>query len=189
MLPIEADFQDIEKKETIIEQKVQTTSIKKHLVFSKSGLLAGIIKIPSNDEQTMPYQELPRTFEDERKIDDLITSLGIHGKLTLLLHHEKRLRKMGDEIRYVHPFKFLGYIFSHPDLKEHMAIVIDDYFKRTHFVKDFSQAMEIHDLKNKLMTYIDDFAQEVNVPANEITPFINNKDWEGLLRFLISYKN
>ena len=118
----------------------------------------------------------------------MITSLGIHGKLTLLLHHEKRLRKIGDEVRYLHPYKFLGYIFKNEDLKPHMLNIFDDYFKRTNFLKDFSQTMDIYDLKNKLLIYLDDFAQEINVPSEELRPFIIEKDWSNFLRYITFYK-
>ncbi|NGX49658.1 MAG: hypothetical protein K940chlam5_01257 [Candidatus Anoxychlamydiales bacterium] len=187
MLPMDANIQEVQKDQIIEEKTIHNQSIKYHLAFSKAGILSAIIKLPPKDAKQVTYQELPRTFEDEKKIDDLITTLGITGKITLLLHHEKRLRKMGDELRYIHPFRFVGYIFSHPELKEHMAVIFDDYFKRTNFVKDYAQTMDIYDLRNKLVMYLDDFASELDISVDKIKPYIDNRDWEGLLRFLISY--
>ncbi|NGX33694.1 MAG: hypothetical protein K1060chlam1_00034 [Candidatus Anoxychlamydiales bacterium] len=187
MLPMDADIQNIEKNQITHEKTIYNQNIKYHLAFSKAGILSAIIKFPPKDTKPMTYQELPRTFEDESKIDDLIVTLGVHGKIALLLNHERRLRKMGDELRYIHPFKFVGYIFSKPRLKEHMASIFDDYFKRTNFVKDYAQTMDIYDLRNKLVIYLDDFSNEVGVSVDKIKPYIDNKDWEGLLRFLISY--
>jgi len=186
MLSPDADIKDLPTNEIIHERKV-TSNIKYHLSYSKAGILAGIIKIPPKEDRNISYMELPRTLEDEAKIEDLISSMGKHGKVVLLLHHEKRLRQIGDEVRYLHPFKFLGYIFAREDLKAHMATIFDDYFKRTNFVKDFSQTMDIYDLKNKLTIYINDFGNEINVSPDKIRPFIDNKDWEGLVRFLIAY--
>ncbi|KKL98157.1 MAG: hypothetical protein KR126chlam4_00913 [Candidatus Anoxychlamydiales bacterium] len=192
MLPIDADIldaniQDNEKNQIIEEKIVYNQSIKYHLAFSKAGILSAIVKLPPKNEKQMTYTELPRPYEDEQKITDLITTLGINGKIALLLHHEKRLNKVGNEIRYIHPFKFLGYIFTHPDLKEYMAVIFDDYFIRTRFVKDFAQTMDIYDLRNKLVIYLDDFANELGISVDKIKPFIDNREWEGLLRFLISY--
>jgi len=189
MLPIDADIniQDIQKNQIIEEKTIYNQSIKYHLAFSKAGILSAIVKLPPKDQKQVSYQELPRTIEDERKIDDLITTMGVNGKINLLLHHEKRLRKMGDELRYIHPLKFVGYIFSQPELKKHMAAIFDDYFKRTNFVKDYAQTMDIYDLRNKLFIYLDDFAKEVNISVDKIKPYIDNRDWEGFLRFLISY--
>jgi len=189
MIPMDADIDQIQKEKVVEQQKVNNNVLKYHYVYSKAGFLASIIKIPSKTDKNLTFAELPRTLEDEQKIDDLISSMGIHGKLTLLLHHEKRLRKIGDELRYLHPFKFLGFIFSpkNSHLKQHMGEIFDDYFKRTNFVKDYSQTMDIYDLKNDLTVYLEDFSKEVDIPANEILPFIKDKNWEGLVRFLIKY--
>ncbi|NGX43866.1 MAG: hypothetical protein K1060chlam3_00022 [Candidatus Anoxychlamydiales bacterium] len=187
MLPMDANIQDIQKHQIIEEKIIYNQSIKYHLAFSKAGILSAIVKLPPKNEKQVSYQELPRTFEDEKKIDDLITTLGINGKIALLLHHEKRLTKMGDELRYIHPFRFVGYIFSHPELKGHMAVIFDDYFIRTKFVKDYAQTMDIYDLRNRLVMYLDDFANELGISVDKIKPYIVNRDWEGLLRFLINY--
>ncbi|MBN2479932.1 MAG: hypothetical protein JXA94_06865 [Parachlamydiales bacterium] len=186
MLDMPIDFQEtnVPNKTEIVNTK--TSNLNYHLVFNKSSILAGIIKIPPKEDRNITYQDLPRTEEDEKKIEELITSIGIHGKLTLLLHHEKRLRKIGDEIRYLHPFKFLGFLFSRDDLKQHMFAIFDDYFKRTNFTKDLFQTLDVYDLKNKLTMYVDDFSNEVNIPANKIRPFVDNKDWLGLLKFLMN---
>lgn len=193
MLSFDLNNQDLPKKMIVEERKVIKNNLKHLLSFSKAGILAGIIKIPPKEERTVSYIELPRTQEDEKKIEDLISTMGIHGKIDLLLNHEKRLRKIGEDLRYLHPLKFIGFIFSHKnskgelDLKKYMGAVFDDYFKRTNFVNDFAQTMDIYDLKNKLKIYINDFAKEINVPSDKISPFINEKDWEGLIKFLISY--
>lgn len=193
MLAIDYNFQDPPSSKIVEERQIVKKNLLHTISFSKAGIVAGIIKIPPKEERTLSYNELPRTNEDEKKIEDLITTLGLHGKLDLLLNHEKRLRKIGDDLRYLHPLKFIGYIFSHKnangerDLKAYMKEVFDDYFKKTNFLKDFSQTMDIYDLKNKLTVYVNDFAKEVNVPADKIMPWINQKDWEGLLKFLTNY--
>ena len=184
MFTLDTNIQDLQKKETVEEKQI-INPINYNLIFSKAGFLAGIIKIPPKEEKKITFNELPRTQEDEKKIEDLITSMGIYGKVDLLFNHEKRLKKIGNELRYLHPFKFLGYIFSNHNLKTHMATIFDDYFKRTNFVKDFAQTMDIYDLKNKLTMYLEDFSREVNINPNAILPFIDEKDWEGLIRFLI----
>jgi len=187
MLFYNISAQDLPINKIVEEKKILINYSKHNFISAKSNFLAGIIKIPPKEERTLSYTELPRTEEDEKKIIDLISTLGMHNKFILLLNHEKRLRKIGTEIRYLHPLKFLGFIFSNKTLKNHMAVIFDDYFKRTNFVKDFAQTMDIYDLKNKLTIYIEDFANEVNISADKIYPFINNKEWESLVKFLINY--
>ncbi len=155
-----------------------------YINFSKSSLIAGIIKIPPKEERNLSYQELPLTPYDADNIEDLISTLGSKGKFELLFD-EKRIRKVGDEVRYLHPFKFLGYIFSHQHLKNHMVSVFEDYFKRTNFVKDMAQTFDLYDFKDKLTIYLQDFANEVNMPVEKIKVYVDNKDWKGLLKYLI----
>ena len=63
--------------------------------------------------------------------------MGSNGYYSLLKNHKKRLNKIGDELRYLHPFKFLGYIFSNPDLKNHMATIFNDWLLKPNFLGDF----------------------------------------------------
>jgi len=190
MIPMDVDLPEKPKVEIIHEKKVNSP-INYNLIFSKTRSLAAIVKISPKD-RNQTYTQLRRTQEDEDKIDDLIYTMGSNGKIVLLFQHEKRLRIIGDELRPVHPLKFIGYIFSKhkpedkPDLQTQMGNVFDDYFKRSNFVKDYAQTMDIFDLKNALVKYINDFSKEVDVSPDKIMPFINDKDWEGLLKFLIT---
>jgi len=144
------------------------------------------LKLKKSSQNFPAYKDLNRTEDDERKITDIVTTIGTLGKINLLLYHEKRLRKLGEELRYsVHPFKFIGFIFSNPTLKGYMKEVFNDYFKRVNFVKDFAKTMNHFYSKNLIKIYIDDFSNEVNVPIHKINPYIDKKDWEGLLKMLI----
>ena len=87
----------------------------------------------------------------------------------------------------VHPYKFLGFIFSNPHLKQHMVSVFDDYFKRSNFSKDLGKTLDLYDLRDKLYCYLDDFANEVNIPKEKIKPYIDDRDWHGLLKLLTFY--
>ncbi len=166
-----------------------TNTLNFSVVFSEAGFclksVASIIKIPPKEEKVYTYSELPRTKEDEGKIEDLISSLGKHGKVSLLFNHQTRLRKIGDEVRYIHPFKFLGYIFSHENLKKHMVSIFEDYFKRTNFVDGISETFDIYDLSNRLFIYLDDFCSEINISPDEIREFLVNKDWSNLVKYLV----
>lgn len=156
------------------------------IVYHINPILAGIIKIPPKDELNPSYAKLPRTTKDEQNITELITSLGSYSYVALL-KNEKHIRKIGDEVRYVHPFKFLGYIFSQPTLKSYMKNVMNDFFIRRDFIKDMTESLEIYVIKRRLDLYVDDFGKELNIPPDQIRPYINNKDWGGLLKFLTDY--
>ncbi|NGX56056.1 MAG: hypothetical protein K1060chlam5_00290 [Candidatus Anoxychlamydiales bacterium] len=179
-------FFDAFNPDTEIDKK--PSEVIYHVNLNKCSFFAKMIKIPKmNTAENLSYQDLPRTLEDETKINELITTLGSHGKIDLLFKHYSRLNKIGDELRYLHPFKFLGYIFSQPNLKNYMKDVFEDYFKRTNFVKDFAKTCDMYDLRNQLYKYLDNFSNEVNVPSEKLKKYVDKKDWKGLLKCLVYY--
>lgn len=151
----------------------------------KLPLEASIIKIiPIKEHKT--YAELPGNTKEEReKIEKLITLIGSHGKISLLMHHQKEARKLGKELEHVHPLKFLGCIFSNKNLKPYMEDINKDFFKWSNFIKGLSNNLDYELIKNNLIKYLDDFAKEIDIPIEYISPYVENKDWKGLVKFLI----
>ncbi|KPK32558.1 MAG: hypothetical protein AMS24_03875 [Chlamydiae bacterium SM23_39] len=152
---------------------------------SNFSLQASIIKIiPTKDKKT--YAELPgNNKEDREKIEKLIILIGSHGKISLLMHHQKEARKLGKELEHVHPLQFLGCIFSNKKLKPYMEDIDNDFFKWSNFIKGLSTNLEHEYIKNNLIKYLDDFAKEINIPREYIESYIKNRDWKGLVKFLI----
>jgi hypothetical protein len=148
-----------------------------------SSILGGIIKIPPKPME-QSYKDLPCTDEDRGKIYELITALAENGKISLLFKQGK-LKALGSEIEYIHPLKFLGVIFSNPQLKQFMREIFSDYFKRTGFLDGLGPSMMREYEKGKLFPYLAEFSRDVGVPEHELRPFIQALDWEGLVRYLI----
>jgi hypothetical protein len=151
-----------------------------------SAPFAGIIKIPGKDKETVDcYQNLACSEEDKNKIVELITTIGSYGKIDLFMHHEKRMREIEKDIRPIHPMKFLGTIFSKPELKKYMKNIHDDWFKWKYFVDGLSPNMTTETLKRKNYLYLPDFAKEVNCKEYELKVYLDRKDWSGFLEYLI----
>lgn len=143
-----------------------------------------LTSIKTKEVKDNPYNELICTDVDKRKIYHIIHTLGTNGKLALLFKHKKKLEKFGDEIRHVHPLKFLGYIFSNNILKNDMKKIMNDYFVRKNFMKDLSIEMT-NELKNgSVRRIIKSFSEKLHVHENELIPFIEKKDWHGFVNYL-----
>ena len=154
-------------------------------LFNTKTMMAAIKLPPKQDKKT--YYELPgSSIEDQNKIIELFSTMGSHGKIDLLFHYKKHLEQIGKEIEHVHPLKLLGIIFSTPNMKGYMDNIINDYFKWNSFIDGFEPNMNHEFMKNNLMIHIDDFAKHVNVPKENIIPYFNNKDWKGLIKYLIN---
>lgn len=135
------------------------------------------------------YDTLPGSSkEDREKIFELFESLGSHGKISLLFHHQSRLRKLGEEIKHVHPLKLLGCLFSRADMRRYMENIYEDFFKWSNFFEGFEASVKTEIIKKNLKIYLNGFAAEVNIPPNKLKPFFDSDDWRGLIKYLIYYQ-
>jgi len=166
---------------TEIQPKAYLQTIKKS-VNQKSKTKA-LIKIPTKQEKPENYGELIRSKKDEKVINELITTMAEKGKVKLLFikHH---MEELGDQVRHVHPLKFIGYIFSKKALKVHMKDILADYFKKSSFIDGLATPLNNEARKGKLNKYLEEFCAEVGVKDYEVKPYFQRRDWEGLLHFL-----
>lgn len=152
--------------------------------FMAKPKISQIIVIPPAKTQDDPYEKLPCTDNQRTCIYEIITTLAENGKVSLLFK-QNHLKEIGIQINDVHPLKFLSSIFSDPHLKECMINIFDDYFKRNGFMDGLAPSMTNEAEKGKLNQYLEEFAKDVQVPVEDIRPFFDAKDWEGLVRYLI----
>lgn len=152
-----------------------------------------MIKIPT--ENQVDYKNLICTEADQKIINEVISTVAEKNK-GYLLWNESDLRQKQIQINHVHPFKFLATIFCHPKLKSHMGKIFDDFFKRHGFLDGLGPSLEREAKKGTLARYLDDFANEIGVDAQDIRNLFAGKDWnkseewqysdwEKLVRFLI----
>jgi hypothetical protein len=157
--------------------------------FFKSGLLAIAIKIPSVEKE-IPYNDLPGSSDPHIKeqIIDLITTLGENGRIAIFLNHVDRLTKIGENLRPLHPLRFIGCIFSpeNAGLKKHMRKIKKSSFKwNEFFTKELLISIQHECKKGNIFPYLVDFSTEVGKPVSDIKPFFERNDWDGLIEFLI----
>jgi hypothetical protein len=146
--------------------------------------LAAIIKIPPKPQE-YTYAQVPCSNEDQAKIKELITTIGTHGKIDLLLHYKSHLEQLGDEVRPVHPLKFLDVIFSDPTLKNYMKDIYDDYFKWSNFINNIAEVLETESKKGTVQKYLPDFASNLHISPSTLQPFVDKRDWKNFVTYLI----
>jgi len=154
--------------------------------------LASIIKIspPAPDL----YKDLICTQQDMAYIAEIIISLSSNSRWELIWE-EGRLSEIGAKIAHVHPLKFLSTVFTNANLKAKMPEIYADYFKRNGFMGNrligdrpadgLGSSLNREADKNKLNQYLNDFAKEINAPVEFLRPFVDARDWENLVRYLI----
>jgi hypothetical protein len=130
------------------------------------------------------YALLPLAPKHDEMIRKMITTIAETHPVALW-PKRKELEKMGDEIEsHVHPFRFMGTIFTRPELKRCMREIIDSRLKWGEFSQGFARRMFTEARKNNLAPYYVGFCQAVKVRPDEIRPFFEKADWGGLLKYL-----
>ena len=156
--------------------------------FKQAGFVLGkIIKIPPKKNTNLTYQELPCPKKDQNKIIDLITTIGNHGKFDLLLNHKSRCEKLGDEVRYIHPYKFLSVIMKNPETKKAMKNIYEDFFKWHNFIGGIAPVLNNHKKMGTLNKYLNDFADDIHIHPNHLKPFIEAGNWKEFIHYIITH--
>lgn len=151
---------------------------------SNLGTYLSFIKPKPKPKTERAYKDLPCSEEDAMIIHHIIRTISEKGKWWLMKHRSE-MNALGDSINHVHPLKFLETIFSDDLLKERMKDVFDDYFKKNGFMEGVNRGLTARSNVGELDAYLDDFAKSVRKKKEEIKPYFDNQDWEGLVRHLI----
>lgn len=128
--------------------------------------------------------------EDRRKIKEIIEGMDQMRSWSSFLSPGNgiRLKTLGDQIEHIHPFKFLGEIFSNPHLRRKACdFCRSSSFLKEQFSKGVRRRMEQKANENMLEPYISAFAAKIPVNENDIRPFIQSRNWDGLIDFLLHH--
>ena len=148
--------------------------------------LASIIKFPpAGSQEDKPYNELICSEQDQAFIYEIITLIADNNKLTLLLKRG-HLKQLGAQINHLHPLKFLATIFKNPRLRSCMTEIENDFFKWNGFMDGLAPNLTKEADKGKLDQYLQDFCADVKAPIDHIKKYFQNRNWEGMVRYLMN---
>lgn len=131
------------------------------------------------------FLHLPLLEWEKKNIYKIVSTMG-EKNVVQLLFEKKTLERKGKEINHVHPMRFIGYAFSDPYLKKCMARIKTSGFKWGGFIDGFGGRMKEEYNRNNLLPYVPSFCEYLNANPEKVTRFIQNRDWDGLVKYLIS---
>ena len=142
------------------------------------------------------YNKLPLTEEEARIIYQIIDAVGNWG-IPKLYKKEDEIGALGNKVQHVHPFKFMETVLNTPHLKQSMILIEDGIFnlKWRGFFDGSSQSAgfiakcEREYARDNLAPYIVGFCQAVKANPEQVRHFVEKKEWEKLVRFLIKLEN
>lgn len=130
------------------------------------------------------FNELPLDGNERKLINKIITTMAEKNIFSLLLE-KKSLESKGKKIEHVHPLRFLGYIFGDQNLKSCMRSIRKSHFKWSNFIDGLARRLEEESIRGNLLPYLSGFAQTVQCDAEGARGFLERRDWDGLVRFLL----
>jgi hypothetical protein len=102
-----------------------------------------------------------------------------------LLFKKKEVEKLGKRVNHVHPMRFISFILADEKMKKWLRAVRHSSFKWDHFIDGFSDRMKEEHAKNNVTHYISGMAHQLNADPNLITSYIEDRDYEGLVKALL----
>jgi hypothetical protein len=142
------------------------------------------------------YSKLLLTEDEGATIYKIIDALGNWG-IPKLFKKEAEMTELGNKVQHVHPFKFLEKVINTPELKTAMLTVEDGFlslkwrgfFEGSTHSPGFTAKCEREFAKDNLDLYIVGFCQAVKANPEQVRFFVEKKEWEKLVRFLIKLEN
>lgn len=131
------------------------------------------------------YESLPITEEEKEKIGKIFITMS-ENNVFQLLFERKYLQRLGKEINHVHPMRFLGTAFSDRRVTHAIRSIKGSMFKWDGFIDGFAERLNEEYMANNINQYVDGLAEALRVDKVRMQAFIDKKDFEGLVIYLMN---
>lgn len=135
-------------------------------------------------------QKGPRNFAnpvspaEKESIRYILTSLAKYNWIQLA-KEESSLKKTGDKIDHIHPFRFLECVFTDEELKAALHAVRNKSLVWGNYYDGMRDSLSDESDANNLVQFVPDFANRVGVNINDILPLVQSRQWSVFINYLI----
>jgi hypothetical protein len=128
----------------------------------------------------------PLSSNEKKDISFIVNTLGM-SSLSKINKQKSALKSAGKRIDHIHPLRFLLTIFTDEQLKASIHALKDRSWMWTEFFSGLKDSLEaeLND-DNMQMDIIQDFASQVGIQPDQITPLISQHQWNQLISTLIN---
>lgn len=128
---------------------------------------------------------LPLKQKERDDVGYILRTLSNHTFVTLAPYRSS-LKKAGDRVNHLHPFRFLECIFTNEELKACVKSIQGKAFVWGEFLKGITTSLKEEKKKNNLPPeYLVDFSSIVGIDFNILYPSYVNQQWEEMVNILI----
>jgi len=140
------------------------------------------------DEARDAFSQLLITDDEQKMIRGVIHTVAESNPIKLGFIRSD-LEKKRLQLLHIHPLRSIATMFTDPYTKQCVAEMMDSFFKWKSFISDFSKRMNQENERGNLQMYIQGFSLTVRANPDQVRLYINNKEWEKLVKYLIKLNN
>lgn len=146
-----------------------------------------------NIKEKSPQKIIIRNYdiqptEKEKKAISFIVNTLANKSLMKIWKEKSALKKAGEKIHHLHPFRFLQHIFSEEDLKNDLKTIYKRNWVAGEFKKGIYESLADERGKQNLThEHIHDFAATLGINSDLIKPSIARGDWDDFVSTLIKH--
>lgn len=139
-----------------------------------------------DDEQVeaVSFYSIPLHQWEKKIIEKIVSSLA-EKTLAQLLLDRKEMEKRGDQVRHVHPLRFMGYVFHDPYLKSCLPQFKNSAFKWSNFIDGFVQKMREEMANDNINKHLEGFCHFLNIDLEKVSDLVSKGQYEDLIYFLM----
>ncbi len=131
--------------------------------------------------------KIPATKNEQEIVQYIVITMA-NKSLAKIWKERNALKKAGDKLEHLHPFRFLLAIFTNEEAKAAMASLKGREWVWGEFKKGlYTSLTEEHEKRNLKVEHVNDFAEQLGIQSQLILPAIKNCDWDELVSALIKH--
>lgn len=134
--------------------------------------------------EELSFYSIPLHQWEKKIIEKIVSSLA-ERTLAQLLLDRKEMEKRGDQVRHVHPLRFMGHIFHDPYLKGCLPQFKNSPFKWSNFIDGFVQKMREEMARNNVNKHLEGFCEYLDADLEKVGEFVSKGQYEELIYFLM----
>jgi len=142
-------------------------------------------KLSSFTPWSNEYKEMELSEQQKTDIANLLRPLASWGYLKLAFN-QSEVEARGDKIRPIPFMKFLGYIFSDPQMRAYMTKIRSRGSIWNRFGMSLQKSLAEQNSDGNLEKYLKPFSAEVGISEETFKPYIESENWAGFLHVLFT---
>ncbi len=129
------------------------------------------------------YQSIVSASE-KADISFIVNTLGM-SSLISITKNKSALKKAGQRIDNIHPLRFLMCVFTDEQMKASMEAMQSRNWIWDEFTSGLLRSLEEETSRNNLKEFLGDFATQLGISVDLISPSINKRQWMQFIKILI----